>query len=571
MEKKAKEGVAAPSDEMGIAKAYMDLSARLLANPYKLAQTQMNMMWDYFSLWQGSMLKMMGMPMNPVAAPEKADKRFKDEDWEQHFLFDYIKQSYLIAARHLHDTVCCVEGLDETTQTKINFFTRQYIDALSPSNFALTNPEVFRETVKSHGQNLVKGLNNLLHDVEQGDGQLRIRMTDTSAFEMGKNVATTPGKVIFQNDLIQLIQYDPATKDQYKKPLLIVPPWINKYYILDLRDKNSMVKWATDQGHTTFIMSWVNPDERLSHKSFEDYVLDGSMAAINAVEQATGEKEINLAAYCLGGTLLMTTLAYMAAKKDKRAASATFFTTMLDFSEPGELGVFLDEPTVDALEKKMAERGYLEGSEMAGTFNMLRANDLIWSFVVNNYLMGKDPFPFDLLYWNSDSTRMPYAMHSFYLRNMYLGNKLREPGGIEIAGVPIDISKVKTPCYFISTVEDHIAPWKSTYKGAHLPSGPVKFVLGGSGHIAGIVNPPAANKYGYWTNDELPESADDFLKGATQNPGSWWVDWQQWLLSQTNGDKKVPARKPGDGPLKVLEDAPGSYVKFRLDAQKKAK
>ncbi|HNN47230.1 MAG TPA: class I poly(R)-hydroxyalkanoic acid synthase, partial [Azospira sp.] len=390
MEKKAKEGVAAPSDEMGIAKAYMDLSARLLANPYKLAQTQMNMMWDYFSLWQGSMLKMMGMPMNPVAAPEKADKRFKDEDWEQHFLFDYIKQSYLIAARHLHDTVCCVEGLDETTQTKINFFTRQYIDALSPSNFALTNPEVFRETVKSHGQNLVKGLNNLLHDVEQGDGQLRIRMTDTSAFEMGKNVATTPGKVIFQNDLIQLIQYDPATKDQYKKPLLIVPPWINKYYILDLRDKNSMVKWATDQGHTTFIMSWVNPDERLSHKSFEDYVLDGSMAAINAVEQATGEKEINLAAYCLGGTLLMTTLAYMAAKKDKRAASATFFTTMLDFSEPGELGVFLDEPTVDALEKKMAERGYLEGSEMAGTFNMLRANDLIWSFVVNNYLMGKD-------------------------------------------------------------------------------------------------------------------------------------------------------------------------------------
>ena len=569
MEKKAKDGVSAPSDEMGVAKAYMDLSSRLLANPYKLAQTQMNMMWDYFSLWQGSMLKMVGMPIAPIAAPDKGDKRFKDEDWEQHFLFDYIKQSYLIAARHLHDTVSDVEGLDETTQTKINFFTRQYIDALSPSNFALTNPEVFRETVKSHGQNLVKGLNNLLQDVDS-DGQLRIRMTDTTAFEMGKNVATTPGKVVFQNDLIQLIQYDPQTKDQYKKPLLIVPPWINKYYILDLRDKNSMVKWATDQGHTTFIMSWVNPDENLSHKSFEDYVLEGSMAAIDAVEKATGEKEVNLAAYCLGGTLLMTTLAYMAAKKDKRAASATFFTTMLDFSEPGELGVFLDEPTVDALEKKMAERGYLEGSEMAGTFNMLRANDLIWSFVVNNYLMGKDPFPFDLLYWNSDSTRMPYAMHSFYLRNMYLGNRLREPGGIEVAGVAIDISKVKTPCYFISTVEDHIAPWKSTYKGAHLPSGPVKFVLGGSGHIAGIVNPPAANKYGYWTNDELPADADDFLKGATQNPGSWWTDWQQWLLALPNGEKKVAARTPGDGQLKVLEDAPGAFVKFRLDAQKKA-
>ncbi|MBW7902812.1 MAG: class I poly(R)-hydroxyalkanoic acid synthase [Rhodocyclaceae bacterium] len=570
MEKKAREGVAAPGDELGVAKAYMDLSARLLANPYKLAQTQMNMMWDYFSLWQGSMLKMMGMPITPVAAPEKGDKRFKDEDWEQHFLFDYVKQSYLIAARHLHDTVCCVEGLDEATQTKINFFTRQYIDALSPSNFALTNPEVFRETVKSHGQNLVKGLNNLLQDIEQGDGQLRIRMTDTSAFEMGKNVATTPGKVIFQNDLIQLIQYEPTTKDQYKKPLLIVPPWINKYYILDLRDKNSLVKWATDQGHTTFIISWVNPDAKLAHKSFEDYVLEGSLAAINAVEQATGEKEINMAAYCLGGTLLMTTLAYMAAKKDRRVASATFFTTMIDFSEPGELGVFLDEPTIDALEKKMAERGYLEGSEMAGTFNMLRANDLIWSFVVNNYLMGKDPFPFDLLYWNSDSTRMPYAMHSFYLRNMYLKNLLREPGGIEIAGVPIDLSKVKTPCYFISTVEDHIAPWKSTYKGALLPSGPVKFVLGGSGHIAGIVNPPAANKYGYWTNDALPETPEEFLAGATQHPGSWWTDWQQWLLALPNGEKKAPARRPGSGGLAALEDAPGAFVKFRLDTQKKA-
>ncbi|MBA3998522.1 MAG: class I poly(R)-hydroxyalkanoic acid synthase [Candidatus Accumulibacter sp.] len=569
MERKAKEGVAAPADELGVAKAFMDLSSRLLANPYKLAQTQMNMMWDYFSLWQNSTLKMMGMPLNPVAAPEKSDKRFKDEDWEQHFLFDFMKQSYLITARHLHDTVSGAEGLDEQTQTKVNFFTRQYIDALSPSNFAMTNPEVFRETVKSHGQNLVKGFNNLLQDLESGDGQLRIRMTDTEAFELGKNVGTTPGKVVFQNDLIQLIQYDPATKDQFKKPLLIVPPWINKYYILDLREKNSMVKWATDQGYTTFIMSWVNPDEKLAHKGFEDYLLEGSMAAIDAVEQATGEKEINLAGYCLGGTLLMTTLAYMTAKKDKRAASATFFTTMIDFSEPGELGVFLDEGAVTGLEKKMAERGYLEGSEMAGTFNMLRANDLIWSFVVNNYLMGKAPFPFDLLYWNSDSTRMPYAMHSYYLRNMYLANKLREPGGLELAGVKIDISKVKTPCYFISTIEDHIAPWKSTYLGALLPSGPVKFVLGGSGHIAGIVNPPSANKYGYWTNDALPASADEFLAGATQNPGSWWSDWQQWLGALPGGDKKVPARVPGAGNLKVLDDAPGSFVKFRLDKQKK--
>lgn len=574
MEKKAKDGVNAPSDELGVAKAFMDLSSRLLANPYKMAQTQMNMMWDYFSLWQNTSMKMMGMPTsNPVAAPKKGDNRFKDEEWEEHFMFDFVKQSYLITARHLHDTVAGTEGLDEATQQKVNFFTRQYIDALSPSNFAMTNPEVFRETVKSNGQNLIRGLNNLLHDVESGDGQLRIRMTDTSAFEMGKNVATTPGKVIFQNELFQLIQYDPKTPDQFKKPFLIVPPWINKYYILDLREKNSMVNWATNQGHTTFIMSWINPDEKLAQKSFENYLLEGSLEAINQVCAHTGENSVNLAGYCLGGTLTMTTLAYMAAKKDKRANSATFFTTMLDFSEPGELGIFLDEGAVEGLEKRMAEKGFLEGSEMAGTFNMLRANDLIWSFVVNNYLMGKDPFPFDLLYWNSDSTRMPAAMHSFYLRNMYLANLLKEPGGVTLGGVKIDISKVKTPCYFISTIEDHIAPWKSTYMGARLPSGNTKFVLGGSGHIAGIVNPPVANKYGFWTNDatdgDLPESPEDFLAGATQNAGSWWTHWHQWVTSLPGGSATVKARQPADGALKVIEDAPGAYVKFRLDAQKK--
>src|SRR5574343_599234 len=573
IQKQVKKGISAPADELGIAQAFMDMMGKLLANPYRLAQAQMNLVWDYFSLWQHSMMRFSGMGAGaPVAAPAKDDKRFKDEEWQEHFLFDFIKQSYLITARHIHDTVSHVDGLDEQSQKKVNFYTRQYIDALSPSNFALTNPEVFRETVKSHGQNLIKGLNNLLNDVSD-DGQLRIRMTDTSAFEMGKNVATTPGKVVYQNELFQLIQYTPTTTDQYKKPFLIVPPWINKYYILDLRDKNSLVKWATDQGHTTFIISWVNPDEKMAQTSFEDYMLKGTIEAISQVCNQTGEDSVNLAAYCLGGTLPMTTLAYMAAKKDKRANSATFFTTMLNFSEPGELGIFLDEGAVSGLEKRMQERVYLEGTEMAGTFNMLRANDLIWSFVVNNYLMGKDPFPFDLLYWNSDSTRMPKAMHSFYLRNMYLENKLKDPGGVELGGVKIDIRKVKTPCYFISTIEDHIAPWKSTYMGARLPSGPVKFVLGGSGHIAGIVNPPAANKYGYWTNDatdgDLPESPEDFLAGATQNAGSWWTHWNQWVTSLPGGSAKVKARKPEDGALKVIEDAPGSYVKFRLDAQKK--
>ncbi|HRP65325.1 MAG TPA: class I poly(R)-hydroxyalkanoic acid synthase [Thauera sp.] len=570
VQRQLKKGVSTPADELGIAQAFMDMMAKLLANPYKLAQAQMNLVWDYFSLWQHSMMRFAGLNAAPIAAPEKSDKRFKDEEWEQHFLFDFIKQSYLIAARHIHDTVCCVDGLDEQTQKKVNFYTRQYIDALSPSNFAMTNPEVFRETVKSHGQNLLKGLNNLLRDVEDGGGNLRVKMTDTTAFELGKNVATTPGKVVFQTDMMQLLQYTPSTDTVLKKPLLIVPPWINKFYILDLREKNSYIKWAVDQGHTVFVISWVNPDEKLAEKSFDAYVKDGVVAALDAIEKQTGEKEVNAAGYCLGGTLLATTLAYLAAKRQKRIASATFFTTMTDFTDPGELGVFIDEGQVTSLEKKMFERGFLEGSEMAGTFNMLRANDLIWSFVVNNYLMGKDPFPFDLLYWNSDSTRMPAKMHSFYLRTMYMENRLIEPGGIEIDGTPIDLGKIKVPCYFISTIEDHIAPWKSTYMGARRFGGPVRFVLGGSGHIAGIVNPPAANKYGYWLNPaaKLADTADAWLEGSQQHAGSWWTDWQAWVTAHDS--EQTEARDPVKGKLKVLEDAPGSFVKLRIDAKQAA-
>ena len=572
MQRQLKKGVATPNDEMGVAKAFMDMTAKMFADPYKMAQAQMNMAWDYFSLWQTSMLRFAGIDAAPVAAPIKGDNRFKDEQWEDHFLFDFIKQSYLIASRHIHDSVSNVEGLDDQAKKKVNFFTRAFIDALSPSNFALTNPLVLRETVSSHGQNLVKGLNNLLRDIEKGDGKLKVTMTDLSAFEMGKNVATTQGKVVFQNDLIQLMQFNPTTKDQYKKPLLIVPPWINKYYILDLREKNSYIKWALDQGHTVFCISWVNPDEKLAAKSFENYLLEGTLAALDAIQKQTGEKEVNAVGYCLGGTLLATTLAYLAAKKDNRIVSATFFTTMLDFANPGELGVFIDEEIVNSLEKKMSERGFLEGSEMAGTFNAMRANDLIWSFVVNNYLMGKEPFPFDLLFWNSDSTRMPCAMHSFYLRNMYLYNNLRKPGGITLDGVPIDLGKIKVPCYFISTIEDHIAPWKSTYEGPKLFGGPVRFVLGGSGHIAGIVNPPSANKYGYWINPakKLADEPDAWLEGAKQHEGSWWTDWQAWVGGLNEGEK-IAARDPAKGKLKVLEDAPGSFAKFRLDAPVAAK
>jgi len=549
-------------DELGIAKAYMDLYSRVLMDPSAFAAASVNYWIDSMRLWQSAWKKMLGQDHAPVAEPAKGDARFKDDDWSGNFVFDYIKQSYLIAARHIQHAVAGVEGLPEDSQKKIAFFTRQYVDALAPSNFAATNPQVLRETMASGGHNLIKGLNNLLADIEKGEGQLRISMTDEAAFQLGRNVATTPGKVVFQNALLQLIQYQPSTSQVFRRPLLIIPPWINKYYILDLRERNSFIKWAVDQGHTVFVVSWVNPDRKLAEKGFDDYLTEGALAAMAAVQKAAGVEQLNVIGYCLGGTLLGAALAWLAAKGDARVGCATFFVSLLDFSQPGELGVFIDEEQVKNLERRMNERGYLEGSEMASTFNLLRANDLVWSFVINNYLMGKDPFPFDLLYWNSDSTRMPARMHSFYLRNMYLKNQLGVPGAIELAGVPMDLSQVKVPAYFISTAEDHIAPWKTTYKGAKYLGGPVRFVLGGSGHIAGIVNPPVAKKYQYWANDAFPPTSDEWLKTATQHPGSWWEDWQRWMEQQNGGDK-VPARIPSG----AIEDAPGSYVMQRANAK----
>jgi len=560
----AKSGAPLPADELGLGKAFMELAAQMLANPAKLAESQMTLWWEYMNLWQGSMLRLMGGAVSPVAAPAQGDKRFKHDDWHEHFLFDYIKQSYLITARWMHDQVASVEGLPEQTKKKVDFFTRQYIDALAPSNFALTNPEVFRETVATGGQNLVKGLNNLLDDIERGGGQLKISMTDQKAFELGVNIATTPGKVVFQNDLIQLIQYEPATKKVWKRPLLVIPPWINKYYILDLREKNSFLRWAVNEGITTFVVSWVNPDAKLAHKDFEDYVSEGILAALDAIEKATGEPDTNVIGYCLGGTLLAATLGVMAGRKDKRIASATFMTSLIDFTAAGELEVFIDEEQVRSLEKKMSERGYLEGSEMAQTFNMLRANDLIWSFVINNYLLGRDPFPFDLLHWNSDSTRMPARMHSYYLRNMYMKNALAKPCGVELGGVEIDLTKVATPAYFVSAIEDHIAPWKATYAGWQAMRGKPRFVLSGSGHIAGMINPPSAQKYGYWTNETLPPEPDAWLSAAKQHEGSWWTDWREWLTPFLG--KEIAPRLPGKGKLKALDEAPGRYVRIRTDA-----
>jgi polyhydroxyalkanoate synthase len=550
-------------DALHMSKLFQDLYTRLMADPMQLAQAQFAFWQDYMTLVQNSTLRMMGIEAEPVRRPDAKDKRFRHESWEESPFFDFVKQSYLLTADYLHSTVKGVEGLDERTAKKVDFYTRQFIDAMSPSNFLATNPEVLQKTIESRGQNLLNGLNNLLDDLERGGGRLKITQTDPDAFEVGKDLAVTPGKVIFQTELAQLIQYEPATETVHKRPVLFVPPWINKYYILDLQPKNSLIKWLVEQGHTVFVISWRNPDASLAEKDFEDYMLEGPVAALDAIEKATGESEINVVGYCLGGTLLATSLAYLAAKGDKRPYSATFFTSLLDFESPGELEVFIDDDQLNALEKQMSQQGMLTGHQMGSTMSSLRANDLIWSFFVNNYLHGEDPFPFDLLYWNQDSTNMPARMHAFYLRNMYLDNRLREPGGITLDGVPIDLSTVKVPAYFISAREDHIAPWKATYAGTQLLGGTTRFVLGGSGHIAGVINPPAKNKYCYWTSSRKPKDADSWLEGATRHEGSWWNDWIKWI--DQKGGAMVPARKPGGDALEPIEDAPGSYVKSKHD------
>ncbi|MDO9712404.1 PHA/PHB synthase family protein [Paracraurococcus lichenis] len=546
-------------DPLNIGGAFLEMTTRLMANPARLMQAQLGFWQDYLTLWQNTARRMLGDVPAPVIAEDPRDRRFKDEAWRENEVFDFIKQSYLLSARFFQTVVSDVDGLDPKAAQKVDFYTRQFVDAMSPSNFLLTNPEVLRRTAETGGENLLKGLSHLLADLERGKGRLRIRMTDDSKFRVGENIAVTPGKVVHQNDLMQLIQYSPTTATVLKRPLLILPPWINKFYILDLRPRNSFIRWAVDQGHTVFVVSWVNPDEQLAQKGFDDYMQEGIYDALSAIEKATGEREINAIGYCLGGTLLATTLAHMAAKRDTRIKSATYFVTMTDFEEAGELGVFIDEEQLHCLEEQMQKRGYLEGREMATTFNMLRANDLIWSFVVNNYLLGQEPFPFDLLYWNDDSTRMPARMHSFYLRRMYQQNDLIKPGAIELLGQKIDLRKIKVPSYLISTREDHIAPWKSTYRATQIYRGPVRFVLAASGHIAGVVNPPDSGKYSHWVNEQLPPDPEAWFEGATELAGSWWPDWHRWVTALEKS--QVPARLPGYGKLKPIEDAPGSYVK----------
>jgi len=550
-------------DPVVIGKAFMELSNKMMADPAKVIQAQNELWQSYAKLWENTAKRVQGEAVEPVVEPAKGDRRFKDNAWTEEALFDVIKQSYLLTSNWVQSTVRDVDGLDDKTSEKIEFYTRQFVDAMSPTNFATTNPKVLKATLDSKGENLVQGMDHLLSDLEKGKGQLRISMSDQDAFTLGENIAASKGKVIYQNDLMQLLQFDPTTEKVFKRPLLIVPPWINKFYILDLQPKNSFIKWATDQGHTVFVISWINPDEKLAHKRFDDYLLEGPLCAIDCITKATGEKSINIIGYCIGGTLTVATLAYMAAKGDKRIHSATLFTTMVDFEDPGELGVFIDEEQLDRLDQHMEKQGYLDGSQMAQVFNMLRDNDLIWSFVINNYLMGREPMAFDLLYWNSDSTRMPPMMHSVYLRQMYLENRLVQPGGLELVGVPIDIRKIDVPIYQVSTKDDHIAPWKSTYQATQLYKGAVRFVLSASGHIAGIINPPVAKKYCHWINTQLPKTPDEWFGEAESHEGSWWTDWQKWV--KKHGGTKVAKRVPGDGKLKPLEDAPGSYVKMRID------
>ena len=549
------------ADEIGeVVRSIGRVAEHYMADPQRAFEAQAALTRQFIDLWGSTLQRLQGEQALPIAAPDAADKRFADPAWRDNPYFDFIKQAYVLTTRWADDLVKRADDLDPHERDKAQFYLRQVAAALSPSNFLATNPELLRTTIAESGENLARGLKMLAEDIEAGHGELRIRQSDARAFTFGVNMAATPGKVIFRNELIELIQYDPATPEVYKRPLLIVPPWINKYYVLDLNPEKSFVRWAVGQGLTVFVVSWVNPDERHAGKDFDNYMREGVLAALDSIEQATGEREVAAIGYCVGGTLLAATLAYMAAVGDRRITSATFFATQIDFTDAGDLKVFVDAEQLKAVEERMAEHGYLEGSQMANAFNMLRPNELIWSYYVNNYLKGKEPMPFDLLVWNSNSTRMPAANHRFYLRHCYLQNDLSN-GRMVLSGKTLDLKKVTVPVYELATKEDHIAPARSVFTGAKRLGGPVRYVMAGSGHIAGVVNPPAKPKYQFWS-DGPPEGAfEEWVAKARETAGSWWPDWAEWVIAQAAA--KVPARKPGGGKLKPLCDAPGDYVRVK--------
>src|SRR6266436_604841 len=550
-----------PNEIAEVVKTFSTVAEYWLTDNARSSDLQTRIAKDYLDLWGSSVRRLAGEEVKPAIEPSPRDKRFKDPEWKSNQFFDFVMQLYLLTTQWAQDLVHNAEGVDPHTRKKAEFYVAQITNALAPSNFLLTNPEVLRETLASSGGNLVRGMKMLAEDIEAGQGTLRIRQSDPSNLIVGVNMATTPGKVIFQNELMQLIQYAPSTENVLRTPLLIVPPWINKFYILDLKPEKSFIKWCVDQGITVFMISWVNPDKRLGSKTFDDYMKDGPLAAMDAIEKATGELKVHTMGYCVGGTLLASTLAWLAEKRRVRVTSATLLAAQVDFTHAGDLLVFVDEGQISALERDMRAAGVLEGSKMAMAFNMLRSNDLIWSYVVSNYLKGQPPSSFDLLHWNSDATRMPAANHSYYLRNCYLENRL-STGSMVIDDTLLDLSKVKVPVYNLATREDHIAPADSVLYGSQFFGGPVKFVLSGSGHIAGVVNPPDAAKYQFWTNDNIKDiTLADWLKGAQEHKGSWWPDWREGL--QGIDAEEMPARAVGTDALPAIEDAPGSCVRVR--------
>ncbi|MHA3977679.1 PHA/PHB synthase family protein [Halovulum sp. GXIMD14794] len=565
LEAQAEEGAPRNADPLNTIPAWIALARAMYDNPKQVADATLDMWSDQAALWQAATLKWLGakdteMPQLDRKAP--AGKRFQHKEWSENALFDYLKENYLLTSGWINHMVQTVGEMDPRERKKAEFYTRNFVEALNPANFFALNPEVLEATADEKGANLVRGLKMMLEDLERGKGQLLIRQTDMDAFEVGRDMAISPGKVVFRNEILELIQYAPTTEKVYAKPLLIIPPWINKYYVLDLNEKKSMVKWLVAQGYTVFMISWVNPDERQRDETWDSYLTKGAMTAIDKALEETGQTSLNIASYCIGGTMTGTLMAYFGKTGDKRVSSSTFFTAQLDFDDAGELQVFVDDQTIRAVDEEM-QKGYLPANKMAQAFNMLRSNDLIWSYVVNNYMLGKDPFPFDLLYWNADSTAMPAKVHHFYLDKFYDDNDFAG-GRLSVLDTPVTLADIRGPVYHVATKEDHIAPAASVYRGARLMSkAKVRFVLSGSGHIAGVVNPPATNKYQFWTNEDL--SSDDisgWLENAEETPGSWWVDWDRWLSAKSG--RKVNAREPG-AVLGPVADAPGDYVKVRFD------
>lgn len=553
------DSVAEPVADM--VKTFSKLTEYWLADPSRALEAQTRLFAGYMDVWNNSIHRLSGVPDLPAAVtPDRGDKRFLDEEWGKNAFFDFLKQAYLVTSRWAGDLVEHADGLDEHTRHKAGFYVKQISNAISPSNFILTNPELFRETVATKGENLVRGMKMLAEDINAGKGSLKLRQADYSKFEIGKNIAMSPGKVVGRSDVVEVIQYEPTTETVLKRPLLICPPWINKFYILDLNPEKSFIRWAVEQGHTVFVMSWVNPDERHGSMGWEAYIREGVQYALDTVERTTGEKEVNAIGYCVGGTLLAAALALLAQEGDDRVRSVTFFTTQVDFTYAGDLKVFVDEDQIAAVENSMKDKGYLDGTKMATAFNMLRSGDLIWPYVINNYMRGKEPMPFDLLYWNSDSTRMGAANHSYYLRNCYLENNLSQ-GRMELAGRTLSLADIKIPVYNLATKEDHIAPAKSVFLGCQYFGGDVQYVMSGSGHIAGVVNPPSLKKYQFWSGGKPVGKFEDWVTGARETPGSWWPHWQGWI--ESNHDVRVPARAAGGG-QKILGDAPGTYVKVKV-------